>query len=287
MTKARIRSLPLYLVAVVLLLGTLQGGVVLADEKWLGDLALDEKKVTASEGGDRNGRLPEAARRHDGDDDDDDDGGGGGQAATSPVGTWFGVARPCPATGDDAGHAAFCQAICGTCGSTPGTLPSEVPMMPTIHADGTVTVNDAASIPVFHTTAQGAWAVDPDPSQPQFPGRTRYQASFIWLQGDGGQPFNAKFIGLARPRFVVYWDPKNPDNMIGYIQPHFFPITDANGLVDVLPSGHKGSLDVTNHYPVIDPLAQLPPGCTPLQEGGNCFGTFHFTIHRVKANVPN
>jgi len=75
--------------------------------------------------------------------------------------------------------------------------------------------------------------------------------------------------------------------MIGYIQQHFFPITDANGVVNVLPSGHKGSLDLTNHYPVIDPLAKLPPGCTPFQNGGNCFGTFHFTIHRVTANVPN
>ena len=113
-----------------------------------------------------------------------------GQQSADPsaVGTWFGVARPCPATGDDAGHAAFCQAICGACASTPGTLPPEVPMMPTIHGDGTVTVNDAGSIAVFHTTAQGAWAADPDPSQPQIGGRTRYQASFIWLQGDGGQP---------------------------------------------------------------------------------------------------
>jgi hypothetical protein len=209
-----------------------------------------------------------------------------GHQSTGPsaVGTWFGVARPCPATGDDAGHAAFCQAICGLCPETPGTLPPEVPMMPTVHADGTVTVNDAGSIAVFHTTAQGAWAADPDPGQPQFAGKTRYQASFIWLQGDGGQP--GQFIGVARPRFVTYWDPTNPDNMIGYIQPHFFPIT-TGGLVDVLTSGFKGSLDVTNHYPVIDPLAQLPSGCTPFQDGGNCFGTFHFTIHRVKANVPN
>ena len=39
-----------------------------------------------------------------------------GHQSTGPnaVGTWFGVARPCPAAGDDAGHAAFCQAICGT-----------------------------------------------------------------------------------------------------------------------------------------------------------------------------
>jgi hypothetical protein len=210
-----------------------------------------------------------------------------GHQSTDPsaVGTWFGIARPCPATGDDAGHAAFCQAICSNCPSTPGTLPPEVPMMPTVHADGTVTVNDAGSIAVFHTTAQGAWAADPDPSQPQFAGKTRYQASFIWLQGNGGQP--GQFIGVARPRFVTYWDPENPDNMIGYIQPHFFPITGPTGLVDVLTSGFKGSLDVTNHYPVIDPLAQLPEGCTPFQDGGNCFGTFHFTIHRVKANVPN
>jgi hypothetical protein len=202
------------------------------------------------------------------------------------VGTWFGVARPCPATGDDAGHAAFCQAVCGLCPATPGTLPPEVPMMPTVHGDGTVTVNDAGSIAVFHTTAQGAWAADPDPTQPQFAGKTRYQASFVWMQGDGAQP--GHFIGVARPRFVMYFDPKNPDNMIGYIQPLFFPIVNpATGLVNVEPSGDKGSLDVTNHYPVLDFLAKLPKGCTPFQEGGNCFGTFHFTIHRVKANVPN
>lgn len=207
------------------------------------------------------------------------------EATVGAVGTWFGIARPCPATGDDAAHAAFCQAVCGTCASTPGTLPPEVPMMPTIHADGTMTVNDAGSIAVFHTTAQGAWAADPDPSQPQLPNNTRYQGTFMWLQGDGGQP--GQFIGVARPRFVTYWDPANPDNMIGYIQPHFYAIVGAGGLVDVLASGFKGSLDVTNHYPSLDPLAQLPAGCVPFQNGGNCFGTFHFTIHRVKANVPN
>jgi hypothetical protein len=228
---------------------------------------------------------PAAIVHADGDKGDRDK---GDSARPSAVGTWFGVARPCPAApGDDADHAAFCEAVCGLCAFTPNTLPSEVPMMPTIHADGTVTVNDAGSIPVFHTTAQGAWAADPDPTQPQFPRKTRLQASFIWLQGDGGQPGASKFIGVARPRFVTYWDPKNPDNMIGYIQPHFFPITDANGIVNVLPSGYKGSLNVTNHYPALDLLAKLPQGCTPFQEGGNCFGTFHFTIHRVKANVPN
>ena len=112
--------------------------------------------------------------------------------------------------------------------------------MPTLHADGTVIVSDAGSIPVFHTTAQGAWAADPDSTQPQVEGRTRYQASFIWMQGNGGSP--GQFIGIARPRFVTYWDPGNPDNMIGYIQTHFFPIAGPGGLVDVLTSGFKGSL---------------------------------------------
>ena len=207
---------------------------------------------------------------------------GGGTADPSAVGTWFGVARPCPATGDDAGHAAFCQQICGTCGSIPGTLPPEVPMMPTVHSDNTVTVNDAGSIAVFHTTAQGAWAADPDKTQPQIAGRTRFQASFLWLQGDGKVPGN--FVGVARPRFVTYFDPTNPDNMIGYIQPHFFPIVGPNGLVQVLRNGFKGSLDVTNHFPAINSLDPLPAGC---QNPLGCLGTYHFTIHRVKANVPN
>ena len=209
----------------------------------------------------------------------------------SAVGTWFGVARPCQVDlgGGDAGHFDFCQKVCDLCPFIPGTLPPEVPMMPTVHADGTVTVNDAGSIPVFHTTAQGAWAPDPDPQQPQFHGKTRYQASFIWLQGSPdqvvGAGVNRQFVGVARPRFVVYFDPKNPDNMIGYIQPYFFPIVGANGAVNVLqPPQSKGNLDVTNHYPALDFLAQLPKECTPAV---GCLGTFHFTIHRVKANVPN
>ena len=160
-------------------------------------------------------------------------------------------------------------------------------MMPTIHDDGTVTVNDAGSIPVFHTTAQGAWAADPDRSAATVPWRDASPGVVHLVARDGGQPGAAKFIGVARPRFVTYWDKKNPDNMIGYIQPHFFPITDANGAVNVLLSGHRGRLNVTNHYPALDLLARLPQGCTPFQEGGNCFGTFSFTIHRVKANVPN
>ena len=208
----------------------------------------------------------------------------------SVVGTWFGIARPCPAAGADAGHANFCQAVCGSCASIPGALPAEIPMVPMIHADGTITVNDAASTVVFHTTAGGAWAPDPDETQPQFSDKTRFQASFIWLQGDGQTP--GHFVGIARPRFVTYFDPSDPDNMIGYIQPHFFPTNGgpptvlpySPNMYVVPPPNTKGNLDVTNHYPALDFLAALPSGCQPSQ---GCLGTYHFTMHRVKANVPN
>ena len=170
-------------------------------------------------------------------------------------------------------------------------------MMPMIHGDGTVTVNDAASITVFHTTAQGAYAADNDPNVYQISGRTRYQASFIWLNGTPDHKFN----GVVRPRFVTYWDPTNPDNMIGYIQPYFFPTNGPDptnptaGVVTqppdffVGPAGHQ--LNATNHYPVVSPMAQLPKTCETAQSlqnlGNGCLGTYHFTIHRIKANVPN
>ena len=101
---------------------------------------------------------------------------------------------------------------------------------------------------------------------------------------------------------MTFFDPSNPDNMIGYIQPYFFP---TNGNPDspsptmsVLnpPGGlFKGTLNVTNHYPAVDFLAQLPPTCqeplsapnTPNPNWNGCLGTYHFTIHRQKANVPN
>jgi hypothetical protein len=209
----------------------------------------------------------------------------------TPVGNWFGIARPCPATGPDAGHGDFCAHVCGMCDNS-GKLPDEVPMMPMIHADGTVTVNDAVSISVFHTTAQGAWAADPDPNQYQIPGRQRYQASFIWLDGNP----NHEFDGVVRPRFVTYFDPNNPNNMIGYIQPHFFA-TNGNPLTPTMtmfinPGGRpggSGGLDLTNHYPAVDFLAQLPQGCqvTDFSQGWSCLGTYHFTLARQTANVPN
>lgn len=211
----------------------------------------------------------------------------GRSTAPSPVGAWFGIARPCPADPTtDASHVALCQKICGNCTSIPGSLPPEVPMMPAIMADGSVVVNDAGSISVFHTTASGSWAADPsDPIQ--LPGRVRYQASFVWLQGSpdqvSGLNINRQFVGVARPRFVTFWDQSNPDAMFGYIQPHFFPIVGAAGLVNVQPSGAAGSFE-GSHLPVLNFLGNLPEGC---QNNAGCLGTYHFTIHRIKTNVPN
>lgn len=244
------------------------------------------------------------------------DGKGGNKppaAGPSAVGAWFGIARPCPtpvvgvlagSAGDDSAHAALCTQICGQCAFVPGSLPPEVPMMPSILADGNVVVNDAGSVPVFHTTAQGQYAADPDPSQPQIAGRTRYQASFVWIQGTGGSAFqahppiggtDAAFFAVARPRFVTYFDPNNPDVMFGYIQPHLFPIVGANGLVTVIPPSKLSALEAAfegNHLIApVSPLetstnflGPLPAGCD-ITKG--CLGTYHFTIHRITPNVPN
>lgn len=219
-------------------------------------------------------------------------GNGNGQGnnpnAPSAVGAWWGIARPCPADpSTDAAHIDLCNKICDKCGFIPGTLPPEVPMMPSINGDGTVTVNDAGSIAVFHTTAQGAWAADPtDPVQ--IAGRIRYQASFVWLQGSpdqiSGSNDNRAFVGVARPRFVTFFDPNNPDSMQGYIQPHFFPIVDPKtGFVIVQPANVAGQFE-GSHLPVLNFLAPLPQGC---QNDKGCLGTYHFTIHRIKTNVPN
>ncbi|MFN0169050.1 MAG: hypothetical protein ACKV22_21705 [Bryobacteraceae bacterium] len=207
--------------------------------------------------------------------------------APSAVGAWWGIARPCPADpATDASHVDLCKTICGTCTFVPGALPPEVPMMPSILADGNVVVNDAGSIPVFHTTAQGQWAADPD-DPIQLRGRVRYQASFVWLQGSedeiSGLKVKRQFVGVARPRFVTYFDKSNPDEMFGYIQPHFFPIVGSNGLVNVQPSSAAGPF-YGSHLPVLNFLGALPQGC---QNNLGCLGTYHFTIHRIKPNVPN
>jgi hypothetical protein len=38
----------------------------------------------------------------------------------------------------------------------------------------------------------------------------------------------------------------------------------------------------SDHIPAVDPLAPLPPGCNTPATGGNCLGTYHFVIRRIK-----
>lgn len=199
--------------------------------------------------------------------------------APSAVGAWFGVARPCPASADDSQeHKDLCAKVCGLCPSIPNTLPPEVPMMPTLLADGTVVADDAGEIGAFHTPAHGSWSEDRT-SPIQIEGRTRLQATFLWLQSSGeSTPGNTCcFAAAIRPRFVTFFDRKNPDAMQGFIQPYFFPIVHNVGgqlLIKALPTTTQFH---GNHLPEIDPIAPLP-GCSP--ENG-CLGTYHFTIRRI------
>src|SRR5438046_105718 len=58
--------------------------------------------------------------------DDNGNGNGNGVNKPDPIGAWFGIARPCPASAvtDSPAHAAFCTAVCGACPNA-GVLPPE------------------------------------------------------------------------------------------------------------------------------------------------------------------
>jgi hypothetical protein len=207
--------------------------------------------------------------------------GNGRNEEPTPVGAWFGIARPCPAdpVNDSPEHAALCQAVCGECAAVPGALPPEVPMMPTLLADGTVIADDAGEILQYHTTAHGKWA--PSDAEPQLPSKQRLQATFLWLQS-APTPGGDAFVAAIRPRFVTYFDPTDPDRMEGYIQPYVFPFVDPNtGLVIVSPPDSSDPL-AGNHTPVpgLDPVASPLPPCEP--GVNNCLGTYHFTIRRIQ-----
>lgn len=217
----------------------------------------------------------------------------------SAVGAWFGIARPCPADPvvDSPVHAAFCQAICGTCSAIPGTLPPEVPMMPVFVSDGTVTADDAGEIGRYHTTAHGHWQASSDDGLPDWMGLARTKATFFWLGssyqqgGFPGSPVTAEpygtccFNNTVRPRFVAYFDPANPNEMMGFIQPYAVPaFTDpTTGLVQVIP--YNGSNPQQgNHIPIPqnDLIGNpLPAGC---QNNLGCLGTYHFVIRRIQPN---
>lgn len=211
--------------------------------------------------------------------------GDNSQDGPSAVGAWFGIARPCPPPAGDTSpaHAAFCTAVCGACPSVPGTLPPEVPMMPTLLADGTVLADDAGELSIYHTTAHGKWVESRNDGLPNLFGRQRFKAHFLWL---GQNSFGSnKLDNAVKPRFVTYFDPDDPDRMIGYIQPHFYspvpPAFSTNGIVNVVPANPADNV-ASDHIPAVDPLAPLPPGCSTPATGGNCLGTYHFVIRRIK-----
>ncbi len=198
-------------------------------------------------------------------------------ATPDVVGAWFGIARPCPAdpVKDSPDHAAFCTAVCALCPNA-GVLPPEVPIVTTLSADGTMIEDDAGEIGLYHTSAHGQWTLSANDGLLDRAGTQRFKATSLWL---GQTPPAFGVLGNAvRTRFVTYSDPLDPDSMIGYIQPYFFPIA-AGGLVVVNPANPLDPFD-GNHIPTIDPLVSpLPLGCD-LTKG--CLGTYHFIIRRIK-----
>lgn len=201
------------------------------------------------------------------------------------VGTWFGIARACttssrfpapPNTIDQD----ICRAACNGNVCPAATFPvDEVTMMPELFADGNVVATDHATLLDGHPIGQGRW----EPAgQTTIGGKTynKVQASFMWFQPRPPQevdPRNpwSKFAGMAHPRFVLYLDPANPDEVRGYLQPFLFSITDRFGQVNLQPN---------TPYPTPDPIAPLPATCDPTATASNpyCFGTFMFVIRRVQ-----
>jgi len=167
-------------------------------------------------------------------------------------------------------------------------------MMPTLLADGTVLADDAGEIGRYHTTAHGKWTPNSDAASLQLTGKQRFDATSFWLQSfpppaDPGSLTDVVgqlggtccFGGGARPRFVTYFDPTDPDRMQGFIQPFLFPFVDpATGLVQVNPAVPTDTY-AGNHIPArgLDPLIALP-ACAP---ANGCLGTYHFVIRRIKA----
>jgi hypothetical protein len=214
----------------------------------------------------------------------------------TPIGAWFGIARPCTPPGGPAHpvvNQEICELACNGTSCPTATFPvPEVTMIPTLLGDGTVLADDFAAVGVSppalpiagdgHTTAHGKWV---------YQGKVaigdskvdRYQASFIWFQGRfPGEPYNVAspvgfFRGSVRPRFVTFFDRNNPDVMVGFIQPYSYSYTDANGIVLLQPG---------TPFPAMDPVAPLPTACNPAAFSPTepyCLGTLQFTIRRIQA----
>ncbi len=217
--------------------------------------------------------------------------------APTPIGAWFGVARPCvfpgfgiPFTVGNNGPVPIPDpapdpTICGIAGaSAPNAFPVvQVTMIPTLLADGTVLADDFAELLDHHTTAQGKWEAQ---GRVKVDGKwvDKYQATFIWFSGPlqaFGDPANPAFIGSIRPRFVTFFDADNPDEMRGYIQPYLYRYTSAS-------ADGTGAVrfDSSGKFPVPNPASPLPDKCDPSDKSAAipCLGTLHFYIHRIPAH---
>ena len=210
----------------------------------------------------------------------------------TPIGAWFGVARPCvyPAFGiplNPAGTAPVSDpapdpTICTIAGaSAPNAFPVvQVTMIPTLLADGTVLADDFAELLDHHTTAHGKWESQ---GKVNVDGKwlDKYQATFVWFAGNQTQGGNPAFTGSIRPRFVTFFDKDKPDEMRGYIQPYLYRYTTSS------PDGTGAVVfDSTGKFPVPNPADPLPEKCDPtnLNVPVPCLGTLHFYIRRIPAH---
>ena len=203
----------------------------------------------------------------------------------TPIGAWFGIARPCTAGSrfpvpPGTVSQSVCKDACGGVTCPASTFPvDEVTMIPTLLADGTVLATDHASLFDSHSTGQGKWEAA---GKTVIDGKSfdRYQASFMWFQPrkptetDPRNP-GSVFLGVVRPRFVMFFDPADPDIMKGYIQPYLFGMTDGYGIVNMQPN---------SPFPAVDPMGSLPAACDPTAKTNPyCLGTLMFVVRRIPA----
>ncbi len=146
------------------------------------------------------------------------------------AGAWWGIARPCtsgsrfPVPANTVNQS-ICKEACGGATCQASTFPvDEVVMAPTLLADGTVIATDHLSILDHHTTSTGKWDVA---GKTVIDGKSydRIQASFMWFQPRNAQDADPRFplsifLGVIRPRFVMFFDAADPNIMRGYIQPY-------------------------------------------------------------------
>lgn len=219
-------------------------------------------------------------------------------APPTPIGAWFGIARPCipPASGGIPVGAVDRwpdASICKTAGATePNLFPNlEVTMIPTLLADGTVLADDFGELFDGHTGAQGKWQytgkVDLDGNGILY---DRYDATFIWFSHPvlPGAPANPGFIGVIRPRFVIFFDPNHPDQARGFIQPYLYQFTKADPSgIGIVTNPPTTVAPFFSPFPDPNPTEPLPATCVPsgLLRGDKvpCLGTLHFYVARIPA----